>query len=293
MNPEVFEFLSDLVKTESGLVLTPDKSYLLESRLMPIVRARGMKEMEDLVAAAKSKTDKALINEITEAMTTNESFFFRDTRPFDTFRDASLPFLLDARKQTKLIRIWCAAASSGQEPYSLAMILKEMQAKMAGWRVEIIGTDLSTEILDKAKNGVYTQFEVQRGLPVQLLVKYFEKKEEHWQIKSEIRDMVKYKPLNLLDPFTGMGKFDIVFCRNVLIYFDQPTKTKVLEKIHGLMPNDGVLYLGGAESVLGISDKFRPVPNFRGVYEMASENGGVTYAPPAAGAPAAGVKATA
>jgi len=202
-------------------------------------------------------------------MTTNESFFFRDIKPFDIFRDATLPYFLESRLNKKALNIWCAAASSGQEPYSLAMILKEENAKMAGWRVKITGTDISTDILDKAKQGEYSQFEVQRGLPVQLLVKYFEKQGENWQINSDIKSMVDYKEFNLLDSLKPLGNFDIVFCRNVLIYFDQETKSKVLDEIYELMPDDGLLFLGGAETVLGISDKFRPVPNFRGVYEVA------------------------
>ncbi len=267
MRPADFQFLSDLVKTDSGLVLSEDKSYLLESRLVPLARKRGLAGLEELVDATRAG-DKGLAKDIVEAMTTNESFFFRDTKPFDIFRDNVLPYYMKERSGKKL-RIWCAAASSGQEPYSLAMILKEMQAEMAGWNVDILGTDLSTEILDKAMRGTYSQFEVQRGLPVQLLVKYFEKQDESWQVKQEVRDMVKYKEQNLLESFTPLGKFDIVFCRNVLIYFDQQTKAQVLERTAELMPYDGLLFLGGAETVLGITDKFRPVPNFRGVYEVA------------------------
>ncbi len=267
MRPADFQFLSDLVKTDSGLVLSEDKSYLLESRLVPLARKRGLAGLEVLVDATRAG-DKGLAKDIVEAMTTNESFFFRDTKPFDIFRDNVLPYYMKERSGKKL-RIWCAAASSGQEPYSLAMILREMQAEMAGWNVDILGTDLSTEILDKAMRGTYSQFEVQRGLPVQLLVKYFEKQDESWQVKQEVRDMVKYKEQNLLESFTPLGKFDIVFCRNVLIYFDQQTKAQVLERTAELMPDDGLLFLGGAETVLGITDKFRPVPNFRGVYEVA------------------------
>ncbi len=267
MRPADFQFLSDLVKTDSGLVLSEDKSYLLESRLVPLARKRGLAGLEELVDATRAG-DKGLAKDIVEAMTTNESFFFRDTKPFDIFRDNVLPYYMKERSGKKL-RIWCAAASSGQEPYSLAMILREMQAEMAGWNVDILGTDLSTEILDKAMRGTYSQFEVQRGLPVQLLVKYFEKQDESWQVKQEVRDMVKYKEQNLLESFTPLGKFDIVFCRNVLIYFDQQTKAQVLERTAELMPDDGLLFLGGAETVLGITDKFRPVPNFRGVYEVA------------------------
>lgn len=269
MKPDDFVFLSTLVKRESGLILNEDKSYLLESRLMPLARQRNLAGLEELVQVAKRGTDATLVKDITEAMTTNESFFFRDIKPFDIFRDATLPFFLDRRSSKKSIRIWCAAASSGQEPYSLAMILNEMSAKFGGWRNEIIGTDISTEILDKATKGIYTQFEVQRGLPVQFLVKYFEKVEESWQVAKLLRDMIKYKEFNLLESLTPLGRFDIVFCRNVLIYFDQETKSKVLEQISNLMPDDGLLFLGGAETVLGISDKFKPVPNFRGVYQLA------------------------
>ncbi|MCW9034366.1 MAG: protein-glutamate O-methyltransferase [Alphaproteobacteria bacterium] len=268
MKPENFDFLSKLVKEQSGLVLTKDKAYLLESRLMPVARKRGMKDLEGLVSALKTKRDNVLINDVTEAMTTNESFFFRDTKPFDLFRDKTLPHLLESRKDKKNFRIWCAAASSGQEPYSIAMILKEQAAKMPGWKYDIVGTDISKEILDKAKAGLYSQFEVQRGLPINLLVKYFKKQNDQWQIDQALRSLIQYKELNLLADFRNLGKFDVVFCRNVLIYFDQPTKAAVLQKIAALMPPDGLLYLGGAETVLGISNKFKPVKDQRGVYQL-------------------------
>ncbi|MDP6176162.1 MAG: protein-glutamate O-methyltransferase CheR, partial [Rhodospirillales bacterium] len=172
---------------------------------------------------------------------------------------------MDARIDARKLRIWCAAASSGQEPYSLAMILSELGAMVSGWNIEILGTDISTGILEKAEEGLYSQFEVQRGLPVQFLVKYFEKEDEVWRIKNDIRSMVKYRKFNLLDDLKSLGRFDIVFCRNVLIYFDQETKTKILAEIAELMPDDGLLFLGGAETVLGISDLFRPIPKLRGV----------------------------
>jgi len=273
MKPDDFDFVAKLLKERSGLVLSKDKSYLLESRLMPVARRRGMKGLDELVVALR-RMDAALVKDVTEAMTTNESFFFRDTKPFDQFRDRVLPSLMKARATKKQIRIWCAACSSGQEPYSLAIILKEMEAKLAGWRVEIIATDLSTEILEKAKSGLYSQFEVQRGMPVQLMVKYFQKKDEMWQIDSRLRAMVQYRPLNLLtDIRSTLGTFDVVFCRNVLIYFDQETKGKVLGDISKLMQKDGFLYLGGAETVLGISDKFKPISGQRGMYELTDGGG--------------------
>ncbi|MCK4939280.1 MAG: protein-glutamate O-methyltransferase CheR, partial [Rhodospirillaceae bacterium] len=166
----------------------------------------------------------------------------------------------------KHLKIWCAAASSGQEPYSIAIVLKELGAQLAGWNLDIVGTDISHEILTKAANGQYSQFEVQRGMPIQLLLKYFDKKDETWEIKPEIRSMVKYKYYNLLDKLSPLGGFDIVFCRNVLIYFDPKTKGEVLEQIASLMPEDGRLFLGGAETVLGVTDKFEPVKGQRGVY---------------------------
>lgn len=270
MNPDDFDFVSQFFKTRSGLVLTRDKAYLLESRLMPVARAKGMKTLDDLIGAMRMGRDSALLREVTEAMTINESFFFRDIKPFDMFRDTVLPKLLEARATKKSIRIWCAACSSGQEPYSLAMVLREEAAKLAGWRTEIVATDISGEMVSKAKAGLYSQFEVQRGLPVQLMVKYFKKQGDLWQIDAALRAMVRFQTLNLLDNLVGMGTFDVVFCRNVLIYFDNETKGKVLSRIHGIMPNDGVLFLGGAETVLGISDAFKPVPQQRGLYEPTS-----------------------
>ena len=270
MKPEDFDLVSRFVRERSGLVLTKDKAYLLESRLMPVARRRGMKGLEEVVAAIRTKRDESLMREVTEAMTTNESFFFRDVKPFDTFKDVILPRLIAARGGQKNFRIWCAACSSGQEPYSLSMILREEARKLAGWRHDIVGTDISTEILDKAKAGFYSQFEVQRGLPIQLLLKYFKKTDDLWQIDASLRAMVQYREFNLLNDLRPLGKFDVVFCRNVLIYFDQPTKSRVLEQVSRLIADDGVLFLGGAETVLGISTKFKPVPGQRGVYCLAN-----------------------
>lgn len=266
MNPADFEFISSLIMSRSGLVLTPDKSYLLESRLMPVARKHGLKGLDDLIETLRSRKDEALIVEVTEAMTTNESFFFRDTKPFDLLRDEVLPPILENRAAQKRLRIWCAAASSGQEPYSIAIVLKELGAKLAGWNIEIIGTDISNDILKKAKAAQYSQFEVQRGMPIQLLLKYFDKIDENWEVKPEIKNMVQFKYWNLLEDPKPLGKFDIVFCRNVLIYFDAETKGRVLETVSNLMPEDGMMFLGGAETVLGVSEKFKPVAGQRGVY---------------------------
>ncbi len=273
MKPQDFEYLQNLLKNRSGLVLSTDKVYLVESRLMPVARSRGLNGLDELIQAVRIGNDERLTVEVTDAMTTNESFFFRDMQPFESFRETVLPKIVESRRASgrNVIRIWSAACSSGQEPYTLAMILKEEEAKLRGMRFEIIATDLSTEIIDKAKAGIYTQFEVQRGLPIQYLLKYFSQTGDQWQIDKSIRDMVVIKQFNLLKPFNVLGLFDIVYCRNVLIYFDQPTKSDILGRISKLMPEDGVLYLGGAESVLGISDAFKPIPGLRGIYGVVRE----------------------
>jgi chemotaxis protein methyltransferase CheR len=265
-----FEFICQILRERSGLVLTNDKAYLLESRLLPVARKWKLATFDDLVRTIRTRMDEAVIRDVVEAMTTNESFFFRDTKPFDQFKALVLPAMLKNRASSRTIRIWSAACSSGQEPYSLAMILSEMAAQLNGWKIEIVGTDLSSEILNRAKEGMYSQFEVQRGLPITMLVKYFSQIGDRWQINAKIRGMVQYREFNLLQDPMPLGRFDVVFCRNVLIYFDQPTKTRVLNSVAKLMPEDGFLFLGGAETVLGITDKFQMVPGQRGVYGVAS-----------------------
>jgi chemotaxis protein methyltransferase CheR len=269
MTNEDFDLLCRMLKDRSGLVLSRDKAYLLESRLLPVARKRNMKSLDDLIALLRGRPDGELLRDVVEAMTTNESFFFRDIKPFDQFRNFIIPQLLKTRAAKKSIRIWSAACSSGQEPYSIAMIVAEEKAKLQGWSVELVATDLSTEILEKAQAGLYSQFEVQRGLPIQLLVKYFRQQGDKWQMDAAIRGMVKFRCLNLLDDFTPMGHFDVIFCRNVLIYFDQTTKTAVLDRVARMLPGDGFLYLGGAETVIGITDKFQSLADQRGIYAPA------------------------
>ncbi|WP_299397385.1 protein-glutamate O-methyltransferase CheR [Pelagibius sp.] len=269
MNVDDFEFIAQLLYQRSGLVITQEKAYLLESRLNPVARKWDLDGFEALIAKMRNEKDERVIVDVTEAMTTNESFFFRDNRPFEQFKDVVLPQLLETRGGQKKFRIWSAACSSGQEPYTLAMILKEEAAKLAGWTFDIVATDLSTEILGKAKDGLYSQFEVQRGLPITLLMKYFTQEGDKWRISDEIRQMVKFQPFNLLDSPSSLGRFDVIFCRNVLIYFDQETKGQVLGRLAQIMPNDGFLYLGGAETVLGISDAFEVIPGQRGIYRLS------------------------
>ena len=208
----------------------------------------------------------AVTVDVIEAMTTNETFFFRDKIPFDHLRQTVLPELLQARAGRRSLRIWCAASSTGQEPYSIAMCLKEFAPQLSGWRVEIVATDLSLGVLEKARAGIFSQFEVQRGLPIQLLVKHFRQIGELWQLNADIRAMVQHRQLNLMQDFSHLGSFDVIFCRNVLIYFDQDTKIGVFNRLARSLEADGVLALGAAESVVGMTDAFKPFPERRGLY---------------------------
>jgi chemotaxis protein methyltransferase CheR len=266
VTPFDFEYLRKLLKERSGLMLAPDKRYLLESRLLPVARRNGLAGLAELASRMRGPGAERLTVEVVEAMTTNESYFFRDKIPFDHFRDTIMPALLTARAAQRHIRIWCAAASTGQEPYSLAMMLKEMGARITGWRIDIVATDLSHEVLERARAGAFSQFEVQRGLPIGQLLRYFVQTGEKWQIAPDLQAMVDFRPLNLLHGFSYLGRFDVVFCRNVLIYFDQDTKIDVLERIAGITATDGYLLLGAAETVVGLTDRFKPSPEKRGLY---------------------------
>ena len=264
MTPLDYEFLRKLLKERSGLDLSSDKQYLVESRLIPLARRVGLSGISELVQRIKSGADP-LTSEVVEAMTTNETFFFRDKIPFDHLRQTVLPELVQARANRRSLRIWCAASSTGQEPYSIAMCVKEF-AGLAGWRVEIVATDLSQAVLEKSKAGIFSQFEVQRGLPIQMLVKHFAQIGEMWQLNADIRAMVQHRQLNLLQDFSCLGIFDVIFCRNVLIYFDQDAKARIFDRLAKMLEPDGVLALGAAESVVGISDVFKPYLDRRGLY---------------------------
>jgi chemotaxis protein methyltransferase CheR len=266
VTPADYDYLRKLLRERSGLVLSADKQYLVESRLLPVAHRAGFDSLAELVQKLRSPKNELLVTTVAEAMTTNESFFFRDKLPFDHFREVIMPALLAARPTQRRIRIWCAAASTGQEPYSLAMSLKEMGQNVAGRPIEIVATEFSTQILERAKSGIFSQFEVQRGLPIQLLIKYFDQVGETWQINPDVRAMVQFRPINLLHEFNHLGPFDLVFCRNVLIYFDQETKTRVLDRIARILEHDGYLVLGAAETVVGLTDSFKPLPDRRGIY---------------------------
>ena len=259
--------LAGTLKARSGLMLGPDKLYLLETRLAPLLRREGLRSLDEL--AARMRPGSALEGDMVEAMTTNESLFFRDGRPFELLRRAILPRLHATRPPGATLRIWSAAAALGQEAYSIAMVCAELAPAMPGRRIEIIGTDIAREPLERARQGLYSQFEIQRGLPMQMLVRHFTKEDAQWRVKPGLRDAVSFRLWNLLADPRPLGRFDVVFCRNVLIYFDTVTKQRVLEGLAHAMPPDGTLFLGGAETVLGITDRLRASPDEAGSYQQA------------------------
>jgi chemotaxis protein methyltransferase CheR len=264
-----FDTIANLLRVRSGLAIGQDKLYLLDTRLAPILKRHGLRDLNALAERLRVPRIEPLTHEVVEAMTTNESLFFRDGKPFEHFRTQALPRLHAARPHGAPIRIWSAASSSGQEAYSLAMIVSDLRASLGDRKVEIIGSDIAREQLVRAREGIYSQFEVQRGLPMQMLVKHFRKEGAGWRVAEAIRRMVEFREWNLLADLRPLGRFDLVFCRNVLIYFDQPTKARVLEAIAALLPPDGLLYLGGAETVLGITSRLAPLAAARGVYGLA------------------------
>ncbi len=255
-----FDFLAAEVKKRSGLILGPEKGYLVESRLAPVARSEGFATIESLVDAMM-RGDQRLCTLASEALATHETFFFRDKTPFDIFEQMIVPTLKPVRAGRGL-RIWCAACSTGQEPYSLAMLINEL----GGLHADILGTDMVPAVLEKARAGIYSQFEVQRGLPIQRLVKHFEQTGESWRVKPEIRQMVRFESGNLLDDFQRYGALDVIFCRNVLIYFDPQSKARTLERLANQLADDGFLILGAAETVVGLTEALKPVPGQRGLY---------------------------
>ncbi|HVP84982.1 MAG TPA: protein-glutamate O-methyltransferase CheR [Rhizomicrobium sp.] len=266
MTPTDFAFIAAFLKERSGLIITPDKTYLLEARLVPLGRKYNLAGLSALIDALKTGTQTKLADEVVDAMTTNETSFFRDKNPFDQLRKTIIPQMMELRGAAKSLRIWSAACSTGQEPYSLAMMLKDEFPALAAWKIDIVATDISPSVLDRAREGTYSTFEVQRGLPIQLLVRHFEQIGENWRIKPDLRRMIDFRAANLLADMSNLGLFDIVLCRNVLIYFDQPTKSRILEAISRRLTPHGALILGGAESVFGLSDRLGSFPGLRGVY---------------------------
>ncbi len=266
LSPRDFAFVADLLKSNSGLSLAPAKSYLLESRIMPLLRRYGLRTSSDFVTALRTDEKGVMLTELSEAMATYETYFFRDLKPFESLQHIALPQFRAARSAQKKLRIWCAAASTGQEPYSLAMLLEEQSHLWADWTIEILATDVSSLALARAKAGLYSQFEVQRGLPIRHLMKHFMQNGDQWEINSALKKRIRFQQYNLLHPMAQLGRFDIILCRNVLIYFDAQTKTQVLNRLAAQMPADGVLVMGSAETTLHYSDRFMLHPRDRTIF---------------------------
>lgn len=257
-----FDFVSNLVRGQAAIVLEKGKEYLVDSRLSSLASREGFPSITTMLAAARG-SKPGLVQKIVEAMTTNETSFFRDIEPFDILQKQVIPVLRETRKVTRTINIWCAASSTGQEPYSIAMLIREHFPQLADWTVRIIASDISTEVLQRARQGVYGQLEVNRGLAASYLVKYFERKGLDWQIKADIRNMVEFREVNLIRPWPTMPPMDVIFIRNVLIYFDLETKKKIFARLANQLKQDGYIFLGGAETTLNIDDRFGRIPGAR------------------------------
>lgn len=251
-----YEYIQHLIRERSGIVLDEDKQYLVDARLTPVLRQEKLSSIQDLVVQLRANPFNGLHQSVVEAMTTNETLFFRDAHPFEALKRNVFPELLAALETKKQINIWCAACSSGQEPYSIAMLAKEFFGLHPGWSTRIIATDLSRDILARAKQARYSQLEVNRGLPATYMVKYFKKEGMEWQLNQEIRNMVEFREMNLTAPWPAMPTIDIIFLRNVLIYFDVEMKKSILAKARGLMSSDSYLFLGGAETTLYLDNAF-------------------------------------
>ena len=268
MKPEDFSFLAQMVRRRSGLVLPIHKAPLIEGRLTTVMRRFGFRSINALIHELRHGRD-TLARAVTEAMTTNESSFFRDRPSFDKFREVLLPQLLNERAQSKRLRIWSAACAAGQEPYSIAMILDDLKLPAKGWSIDLIATDLSSEMIARAEEGLYSHYEVQRGLAIRRLVANFTQEGGNWRIHENLRRMVSFRQFNLLDSFGWLDDLDVVFCRNVLLYFDQKTKSQVLEKIAETLQPDGILMLGHTETPDAAANTFSPVSHAPNLYMHA------------------------
>ena len=271
LTPSDFDFVRAFVSGRAGIVLESGKEYLVESRLKPLATKLGFASIAELVAALRRTQDRNSERQPIEAMTTNETTFFRDIAPFDALRDHVLPPLIAARRPSRQLNIWCAASSTGQEPYSVAMLLAEHFPELRTWNVNFVATDLSEEVLERARAGRYSQLEVNRGLPVNYLMKYFVRQGVTWEISADIRRRVEFKQMNLIKPWPFFPQFDLVFIRNVMIYFDTDTKRAILSHIRQLLRPDGHLFLGAAETALNLDPSFVRTDYARaGCYRLAA-----------------------
>jgi chemotaxis protein methyltransferase CheR len=272
LSPQDFQFVCGLVRQRSAIVLEPEKSYLLEARLSPLARSEGFGTIEELVARLRSHPFNGLHRKVVEAMTTNETSFFRDLHPFEALRSVVLPEVIRRRQVDRRINIWCAACSSGQEPYTIAMTILEHFPMLGSWDVKILATDLSSDMVARSRAGRYGQIEVNRGLPASLLVKYFEKKGMEWVIRPEVQRFCEFRELNLIESWSGLPRMDVVFLRNVLIYFDLDTKRSILSNTRKVLQPWGHLFLGGAETTINLGDGFTRVQYDRaGCYRLKGD----------------------
>ena len=268
MNSSDFEFVADLLRKRAGIVLGAEKTYLIDSRLAPLARKEGLPSIDDLIQVVRGRRDERLISQVVDVMTTNETFFFRDRTPFAHLRETIFPMLAQARRGSR-IRIWCAGCASGQEPYSIAMMLDQNPELTGGVPVEIVATDISERCLERARSGVYTQFEIQRGLPIQMLMRYFTQQDDNWRISEKLRGAVAFRKHNLLESAEALGKFDAIFLRNVLIYFDGPTRAATLNRVSDVLHPGGFLLLGASETPVGSTMAFEPAGDRRALYRLA------------------------
>lgn len=254
-----FRYICDLVLDRSAIVLEPGKEYLVESRLTPLARREGLSGLDELIARLRGRSVNGLETRVVEAMTTNETSFFRDLHPFNALQKTILPELLERRSSERTLRIWSAAASSGQEIYSIAMLLREQFPQLAGWKVRLLATDLSDEMVQRANEGLFSQLEVNRGLPAPLLLKYFEKQGAQWRINAEIRSSIEFRRMNLVEQWPRIPDMDVIFMRNVLIYFSVESKRDILAKVRQVLARDGALFMGAAETTFSLDDSFERV----------------------------------
>jgi chemotaxis protein methyltransferase CheR len=269
LNPSHFDFVRTLLHQRSAIVLGSEKAYLVETRLLPLARQEGLPSVDALVERLRQRPSMVLEQRVVEALATNETSFFRDLRPFDVLRDTVLPGLMQRRAGERALTIWCAACSSGQEPYSVALLIREHFPRLLDWRLRILACDLSTEMIERARQGRFNQIEVNRGLPARLLVKYFERHGLGWQLRDDVRRMVEFQAMNLAGMWPPLPPLDVVLLRNVLIYFDVDVRRQVLGKVRRLLRPDGALFLGGAETTLNLDDAFERVQlNGAGYYRL-------------------------
>ncbi len=263
--PEDMEHLSALVKAACGIVVPADRATATESRLGPVARRENFTSVEALIEQLKTEPDQRLVRAVVDALRVSETQFFRDRTPFEEFRTEILPALVAARPNG-VVRVWSAGCSTGQEPYSLAMLAEEMAAELPQMKLEIVATDVSDSCLEKARSGIYTQFEVQRGLPARLLIRHFMKVDDNWQVSPHVRQQIRWGRFNLMHEPTKLGRFDVIFCRNVLNQFDEVTRAMTLERLGSALASDGLLVLGVAETTHGLTEMYRPIPGRRGLY---------------------------